>query len=112
LNRATLKSMDAPENHDGLEPEPEPIDFQLDLEALHRMIEQIDLLVNMPNGAGIERCQKMSRVALRLSERLAETPVSALSLASIGRKTAGRGPEYFKRISATRKTKGGGRPHK
>jgi hypothetical protein len=105
--------MDAPENHNGPEPEPEPIDFQLDLEALHRMIEQIDLLLNMPNGAGIERCQKMSRVALRLSERLAETPISALSLASIGgRKTAERGPAYFKRIAAMRKTKGGGRPHK
>jgi len=29
-----------------------------------------------------------------------------------GTKTAQRGPEYFKRIQALRKTKGGGRPKK
>ena len=29
-----------------------------------------------------------------------------------GRKTAERGPEYFKQIAAMRKTRGGGRPRK
>jgi hypothetical protein len=62
----------------------------------------------------LEPCRECVSQALRLVERLSR----AIALAPIqsGRKgglaTAQRGPEYFRKIAAMRKTRAGGRPRK
>jgi hypothetical protein len=57
-------------------------------EALDKAVRRLDLLNRRLSLASVERGRKG------------------------GRKTAERGPEYFRRIAAMRKTKAGGRPKK
>jgi hypothetical protein len=88
---------------------------QKDLKALHRIISQADLTLGTiahPHPS-IARSRELLKAALALSKDLIERSPEAVALGAIGgRKTAERGPEYFARIAAMRKTKAGGRPKK
>ena len=88
---------------------------QKDLKALQRIISQADLVLGTisdphPSHA---RLRELLTAASALSKDLVERPPEAVALGAIGgKKTAERGPEYFKQIAAMRKTKAGGRPKK
>jgi hypothetical protein len=60
--------------------------------------------------ASREIVRRVIRRVELLAQRLAKAPV-ALGRKG-GKKTAERGPEYFKQIAAMRKTRAGGRPRK
>src|SRR5438270_4395552 len=86
-----------------------------DLKALQRIVSQADLVLNTMSDPhpSIKRCRELLRAAVALSKDLAERPPEAVALGAIGgKKTAERGPEYFAKIAAMRKTRGGGRPRK
>jgi hypothetical protein len=87
-----------------------------DLKALYRLVNQADLvLATIPNPhPSIASARESLNAALALSKHLAKHEPDAAALgAKGGRATlANKGPEYFKRISAMRKTKAGGRPRK
>jgi hypothetical protein len=84
-----------------------------DLKALHRLINQADLVLNTipdphPSIAG---ARESLQAALALSGDLAKRQPDAVALGGKGGKaTAKRGPEYFAKIAAMRKTRAGGRP--
>ena len=87
-----------------------------DLKALRNLIEQAQLIVSsnpIPPG-GRERADELLRSALALSEGLLESnrtkPAAAILGKRGGQRTAERGPEYFAKIAAMRKTRSGGRP--
>jgi hypothetical protein len=84
-----------------------------DLKALHRIVSQADLVLDTISDPhpSVKRCRELLKAAVALSKDLAERPPEAVALGAIGgRKTAERGPEYFERIAAMRKTRAGGRP--
>ena len=86
-----------------------------DLKALQRLISQADLVLGTITDPhpSIARSRELLKAASALSKDLAERPPEAVALGAIGgRKTAERGPEYYARIAAMRKTKAGGRPRK
>jgi hypothetical protein len=56
------------------------------------------------------RAHELLGTALKLAEHLAAEKPAAVLGAKGGKKTAERGPEYFKKIAAMRKTRAGGRP--
>ncbi len=88
---------------------------QRDLKALARIVSQADLVLGTISDPhpSIKRCRELLRSAVALSKDLAERPSEAVALGAIGgKKTAERGPEYFARIAAMRKTRAGGRPRK
>ncbi len=88
-----------------------------DVRALRNMIEQSYRIVSsspVPAG-GIERCRELLGTTRLLVRDLLSNPASvpAAALGKLGgEKTAKRGPEYFRKIAALRKTHGGGRPRK
>lgn len=87
-----------------------------DLIALRNLISEADLLLStltLPEGRA-ERARDLLAAALKLSEHLVTAPApSAVALGKRGGlKTAERGPDYFKKIAAMRKTRAGGRPRK
>jgi hypothetical protein len=89
--------------------------FRRDLKALHRLINQADLvLATIPHPhPSIAGARESLQGALALSSDLAKRQPDAVALGSKGgQKTAERGPEYYARIAAMRKTKAGGRPKK
>lgn len=84
-----------------------------DLKALHRLVNQADLvLATIPNPhPSIASARGSLNAALVLSADLAKRQPDAATLGAKGGKaTAKRGPEYFRKIAAMRKTKAGGRP--
>src|SRR5580698_8263173 len=87
-----------------------------DLKALHRLVNQADLvLATIPSPhPSIAAARESLNAALALSKHLATREPDAAALGAKGGKAtlASKGPEYFKRISAMRKTKAGGRPRK
>jgi sugar/nucleoside kinase (ribokinase family) len=87
-----------------------------DLKALHRLVNQADLvLATIPDPhPSIASARESLNAALALSKYLAKHEPDAAALGAKGGKAtlASRGPEYFKRISAMRKKKAGGRPRK
>jgi hypothetical protein len=87
-----------------------------DLKALHRLVNQADLvLATIPEPhPSIASARESLNAALALSKYLAKHEPDAAALGAKGGKAtlASRGPEYFKRISAMRKKKAGGRPRK
>jgi hypothetical protein len=86
-----------------------------DLRALQRIVSQADLVLDTISNPhpSIKRCRELLKAAVALSKDLAERPPEAVALGAIGgRKTAERGPDYFARIAAMRKTRAGGRPKK
>ena len=90
-----------------------------DLKALHNLINQADLsLALVPDHLSIASARESLNAALALSKDLANRFADPLKAGAAamgqkgGSKTAERGPAYYKRISAMRKTKAGGRPRK
>jgi hypothetical protein len=88
--------------------------MQQDLKALYRLLSQADLSLGLvPDHAAVTRTRELLKAALALSKDLITREPDAVILGSIGgKKTAERGPEYFKQIAAMRKIKSGGRPKK
>lgn len=88
-----------------------------DLRALKSLVDQAYLIVStdpIPRG-GIESARENLDAARRLAKLLLMKPETsaAAELGKIGgKKTAERGPEYFRDIAAKRKTRAGGRPKK
>lgn len=89
-------------------------DYQQSIEAVRQSLLQIRELIDMAHvpldvrARGVE----LTRTAIALADDLLSmTPAAALG-AKGGTKTAQRGPEYFKKIAAQRKTRAGGRPAK
>jgi hypothetical protein len=92
-----------------------------DLKALHRLINQADLVLNtIPDPhPSIASARESLNAALVLTQdlhkRASVDPIKAGAAelgAKGGTKTAERGPEYFARIAAMRKNRKGGRPKK
>ena len=64
----------------------------------------------LPEGRAVRACELLDS-ALAITDDLIATDPSAVALGQRGgRKTAERGPEYFRKIAAMRKTRAGGRP--
>jgi len=89
-----------------------------DVRALANMIDQAYRIISsdpVPAG-GIERCREILGTARLLAKDLLANPMSAPAamLGSKGGQTtlAKRGPDYFRKLAARRKTHGGGRPRK
>lgn len=88
-----------------------------DVRTLRNLIEQAHRIVSsdpVPPG-GIESLREILDAARLLSRDLLSSPTSvpAARLGKLGgEKTAERGPEYFRKIAAMRKTRAGGRPRK
>jgi hypothetical protein len=85
-----------------------------DLQALRNMITEAETILAttvLPEGRA-PRALELLRSALALTDHLAiSKPAVALGKRG-GTKTAERGPGYFRKIAAMRKTRGGGRPRK
>ena len=85
-----------------------------DLRALRNLISEAERILStttLPQGRA-ERAGELLRAAVALADDLLTVePAVALGKKG-GMKTAERGPEYFKKIAAMRKTKAGGRPRK
>ena len=85
-----------------------------DLKALRNMIaeaERILLTTTLPQGRAERACDLLDAAVKLADHLLSERPAATLGKKG-GLKTAERGPEYFKRIAAMRKTRAGGRPRK
>lgn len=86
-----------------------------DLKALHRLINQADLvLATIPDpSSSIRSARESLTAALALSKDLVKREPDAVALGSKGGNvTAQRGPEYYAKIGAMRKNRRGGRPRK
>jgi hypothetical protein len=86
-----------------------------DMKALRNMIAEAKRLLEtapeLPEGR-TQRANELLGDAVVLADHLlVVTPAAALG-AKGGKKTAERGPEYFKQIAAMRKNRKGGRPRK
>ena len=90
-----------------------------DLKALRNLINQADLsLALVPDSPSVASARESLNAALALSKDLIgrfadpiKTGAAALGFKG-GSKTAERGPEYYAKIAAMRKTHKGGRPRK
>lgn len=85
-----------------------------DMRALRAMIDEARrnlATVTLPQGRA-ERARELLESAVALADSLIATPPAAMLGKKGGLKTAKRGSEYFAKIAALRKTKGGGRPKK
>lgn len=87
-----------------------------DLRALREMIDEARRILAttmLPEGRAT-RARELLESAVALADDLLSTPtVAAVALGKRGgTKTAERGPEYFAKIAAMRKTRAGGRPRK
>jgi hypothetical protein len=85
-----------------------------DMKALYALIFEARTTIDMaklPQGRSA-RAIELLTAALAVTEDLIKIKPAAALGAKGGAKTAQRGPEYFKRIAAMRKTKAGGRPRK
>lgn len=95
---------------------------QRDLKALYRLVNQADLVLDTIHAPhpSVASARESLTAALALNKDLiqrstnkaVESNAAAALGAKGGNKTAERGPEYFARIAAMRKTKAGGRPRK
>lgn len=95
-----------------------PSATRTDLRAIRNMISEADLLitttVELPEGRSI-RAHELLSAAMRVADQLLITvkerkPAAAVLGAKGGQRTAERGPEYYRKIAAMRKTRAGGRP--
>jgi len=85
-----------------------------DLRALRNLIAEAETLLSttvLPEGRP-ERCRELLKAAIALADHLLSIPPAVALGRQGGLKTAQRGPEYFRRIAAMRRTKAGGRPRK
>ena len=85
-----------------------------DLQALRNLIAEAETIlttITLPEGRS-ERARELIGASVKLAdELLTASPAAALG-AKGGKKTAERGPDYFRKIAAMRKTRSGGRPKK
>jgi len=85
-----------------------------DLRALRNLIAEADLMLStttLPEGRS-ERARELLKAALALTDYLLTVKPAAVLGQKGGMRTAGRGPEYFAKIAAMRKTQAGGRPRR
>jgi hypothetical protein len=85
-----------------------------DLKALRNMIAEAETILTtttLPQGRAERACELLGTAVKLADHLLTERPAAVLG-AKGGKKTAERGPEYFAKIAAMRKTKAGGRPRK
>lgn len=86
-----------------------------DLKALRRMVSEAKILLEtspeLPQGR-TQRASELLGDAITLADHLISVPPAAMLGAKGGKTTAKRGPEYFAKIAAMRKTRAGGRPRK
>lgn len=85
-----------------------------DLKALRQMIgEAHDILrtTTLPEQRS-QRAYDLLTTAVHLADNLLEESPAAVLGAKGGKQTAKRGPEYFSKLAAKRKTFAGGRPKK
>ncbi len=78
------------------------------------MIEEAQVLLDttdLPEGRS-KRAHELLTSALALADVVIETSPAASLGKRGGMKTAERGPDYYRKIAAKRKTKAGGRPRK
>ncbi len=87
-----------------------------DLKALRNMIaaaETILTTTTLPQGRA-ERARELLGTAIKLADHLLEVNPAAAMGKKGGKTTAklmtAKDPDYYKRIAAMRKTRGGGRP--
>jgi hypothetical protein len=83
-----------------------------DLRALRNLISEADLLLSttgLPEGRS-QRAHELLLAAIKLADVLIEVPPAAILGAKGGKTTAKRGSDYFRKIAAMRKNRGGGRP--
>ena len=74
--------------------------------------ETILATTTLPEGRA-ERAHELVSASVKLADELLELASPAAALGSKGgKKTAERGPEYFRKIAGMRKTRRGGRPRK
>ena len=71
--------------------------------------ETILTTTTLPQGRA-ERARELLGTAVKLADHLLTERPAAVLGAKGGKKTAERGPEYFSKIAAMRKTRSGGRP--
>jgi len=85
-----------------------------DLKALRNLISDAhDVIASTKQPeARTERACELLTAALHLTDTLIEISPAAVLGAKGGKETAKRGPEYFRKIAAQRKTRAGGRPLK
>lgn len=88
-----------------------------DVRALRNLIDQSYRIISSDPviPGGIERCRELLGTARLLARDLVNNPASvpAAALGKLGgQRTAERGPDYFRKIAAMRKTRSGGRPRK
>ncbi len=85
-----------------------------DLRALRNMISEAETILStteLPQGRA-ERAGELLGAAVKLADELLKASPAAALGSKGGKKTAQRGPEYFRKIAGMRKTRGGGRPKK
>ena len=85
-----------------------------DLQALRNLIAEAKTILSttkLPQGRA-ERAGELLGAAVNLADELLKASPAATLGAKGGKKTAERGPEYFRKIASMRKTRGGGRPRK
>ena len=85
-----------------------------DLQALRNMISEADRLLTtttLPEGRA-ERAHELLSAAVKLADDLITVKPAAALGSKGGKKTAERGPDYFRKIASMRKTRAGGRPRK
>ena len=85
-----------------------------DLKALRRMIAEAETILStttLPEGRS-ERARELLGAAVKLADHLLTVKPAATLGKKGGLRTAERGPEYFRKIAAMRKTRSGGRPKK
>jgi hypothetical protein len=89
-------------------------DRERDLHTLLNLIDEAQALVDS-SGLHDDRSKRLREVlssAVSLANDLIETSLAAELGSKGGKKTAERGPEYFRKIASMRKTRAGGRPRK
>jgi len=88
-------------------------DRERDLHALRNIIDEAHVIlttIDLPQGRA-KRAAQLLTSALALTDDLISVPPAAVVLGQRGGlKTALKGSDYFRKISAKRKTHGGGRP--
>lgn len=86
-----------------------------DLDALRSILEEAHAILEdivLPQGRA-QRCAELISTARAITDAMKKRPSKAAATLGSkgGKKTlATRGPDYFRKLSAMRKTRGGGRP--
>jgi hypothetical protein len=86
--------------------------------VLHNLLTETSLVLGtLKQHPGVARAAELTASALDITKDLAKAELrsnaDAAALGSKGgKRTAERGPEYFAKIAAMRKTRSGGRPKK